>query len=128
MGWSTRTTLDGGKYYVDLSTGHITTDLPEGASAAGGDGWCWIQDEAEGWLPAKKAGGDSVQIGGSGPAVPIGERRTLPLKRAELDRPVTDDLVMLDDINEGIICHTLRARHTAPGSGFCTRPRARRKN
>jgi myosin heavy subunit len=28
--------------------------------------------------------------------------------------------VMLDDINEGIITHTLRERHTTPGSGFYT--------
>ena len=27
---------------------------------------------------------------------------------------------MLDDVNEGIITHTLRARHTAPGAGFYT--------
>ena len=118
--WTTCKTLDGGTYYLDPSTGHLALDLPADAAGGASEAMCWVSDDAQGWLPAKKSGADSVQIGGSNPQ-PIGERKTLPLTRTALDRSVTlDDLVMLDDINEGIICHTLRARHVAPGAGFYT--------
>ena len=114
-----RKTVDGEKYYLDPTTGLYACELPEGAVDDQSGIWCWVEDAAEGWVPAKASGDGRVQVGGSGDLVSLGERKTLPLKRAILDKPVTDDLVMLDDVNEGAILHTLRARHTAPGSGFC---------
>ena len=115
-----RRTIDGEKYYLDAATGEYALELPAGVDDTQGASWCWVEDAAEGWVPAKKAADGHVQIGGSGASEPIGERKTLPLRRAVIDKPVTDDLVMLDDVNEGAILHTLKARHTAKGTGFYT--------
>ena len=116
MPWTPRTTLDGERYYVDPATGRLAWEEPDGAhaGAASREQWTWVEDEKEGWLPAKRSGSDQVQIGGSGAAQALNERRTLPLTRAALDRAVADDLVMLDDINEAMICHTLRAVRLRP--------------
>ena len=41
--------------------------------------------------------------------VPIGEKRTLPLERSNLDLPEEDDLVYLFEITEPVVNHTWRA-------------------
>ena len=97
-------TLDSVPYYLSAS-GRLSLDPPPRKDGGGKGEWCWVEDEAEGWVATTKA------------RCPAG-KNTLPLSASALERPIVDDLVMLDEITEGLICHTLRKRYEA--DSFCT--------
>ena len=120
-GWQQRFTTDGAAYFLNVGTGELSWEAPSGSNAPGsGELWCWLEDTQEGWTPARRKDDATVVVGQGGKTLPIGTLRTLPLNKAVLDRPPADDLVMLDDINEGFICHTLRKRYYEEETGFYT--------
>ena len=102
--WQTMKTLDDVTYYMLAGVGTLRLDLPLSATDGGMGEWCWAEDAVEGWVAMPKA------------RCPAG-KKALPLSHINLDRPVVDDLVMLDEITEGLICHTLRKRYEA--DSFC---------
>ena len=109
MSWTALQTLDGVPYWRD-TMGHLSLDAPEvmAQDKEAGTGWIWLEDADEGWLPARRRDEATALVDGK--AVALAGRRTLPLLRSSLDRPIVDDLVMLEDLNEGLVCHTLRSR------------------
>ena len=107
MPWQARQTSDGETYYIDTTDGQLTWDKPR-ALQKSVDPWCWIEDEEQGWIAAKREGREAVMIGNK--KVPIGEKRTMPLEHANLSLPIVDDLVYLFDISEPVVSHTLRER------------------
>ena len=111
MSWTARQTVDGATYYIDVTNGQIALHNPgKGSRDRSVEKWCWIEDEAEGWIAAKCEGSTQVLINNK--KVPIGEKRTLPLERSNLDLPEEDDLVYLFEITEPVVNHTLRRRFT----------------
>ena len=111
--WREKKTLDGTPWYHDEATGEVSWDRPaelSGADPAQRDdgNWVWVFDERHGYLPAQKVGGKLRLEDGSAREQPEGTT-LFPLTRASLLRP-EQDLVMLDAMDEGLICHTLRKR------------------
>ena len=115
-GWTALRTLDGVAYWQD-GQGRLSLDSPgvmaqDSVSKSGATSWVWVSDEHEGWLPGRMQDANTVFVDNK-PIRLDGSRSTLPLLRSTLDRPIVDDLVMLEDLNEGLVCHTLRARFQA---------------
>ena len=113
--WTALKTLDNVQYWQDAS-GKLSLDSPEvmAQDSAPETQWVWVSDDKEGWLPARQQDEKTVLVDGK-PVKLDASKRTLPLLRSTLDRPIVDDLVMLEDLNEGLVCHTLRARYMTDG-------------
>ena len=105
-GWTALRTLDGVVYWQD-GQGRLSLDSPEvmaqdSLSKSGGTLWVWVSDEQEGWLPGRMQDANTVLVDNK-PVRLDGSRTTLPLLRSTLDRPIVDDLVILEDLNEGLV-------------------------
>ena len=119
-GWTERFTMDGVPYYHNTRTEAVSWDKPdvlkstrELKSDAGT--WRWVPDPVLAWAPAREE-----RVEPSGVAVCVldsGERVTVspkvprwPLLKSSL-RHLEEDLVLVDDMNEGLILHNLRERY-----------------
>ena len=81
----------------------------------GAGDWCWVRDDVQAWIPAKQIrklpdGGWECQTQ-NGKKVVLGKGD--PIWEFELPSlsNLEEDIVMLDEINEGQIIHNLRERY-----------------
>jgi len=120
--WIEKVTLDGAPWYHNEGTGEVSWDQP--AALWGNDPnmhddgkWVWVPDEKLGFVTAHKVSGTpenglAVKLeNGLRVQIPAGAK-VFPLARSSLIR-LEQDLVMLDALDEGMICHTLRNRFQA---------------
>ena len=114
--WITKKTADGVPYYFNDGSEAVTWDMPDelrGGSADYDDGsWIWFPDENEGYIPAKllskgKAAEVEAQLE-NGQRVKT-KKVCFPLKKSSLNR-VEQDLVLLDNLDEGLIGYNLKQR------------------
>jgi len=129
--WTPQTTLmDGAAYWLDEETGQVSWDDPA-AAVDGSDAseWTWVPHPADFWQPAKRVGtrddgsvecateaGETVVVPKNGvmqDAWTAGRVQPVPLwplKRRELDHQ-EDDLIMLDNVNDGAIIYNLKVHY-----------------
>jgi hypothetical protein len=117
-GWVEKRTADLVSYYYHPLTGALQWDKPaemecgSGAGAGGGQaGLVWVPDEMEGYIAARPLGGKSHQaLDGRMLTYAVPKGRTLdPVNSASLSM-LQDDLVLLEDMSDGMILHNLRER------------------
>lgn len=74
-------------------------------------GWYWVKHDGLGWAPAHKESENEYlyEDGYTSHIVKMNEI-VYPLNRSHLSH-LEDDIVMLDDINEGFILHNIRERY-----------------
>ena len=115
-------TLDGAPWYHNEGTGEVSWDQPTALwcndpNMHDDGNWVWVPDEKLGFITAQKLSGTSesgfaVKLeNGMRTHIPAGAK-VFPLARSSLIR-LEQDLVMLDALDEGMICHTLRNRFQA---------------
>jgi len=131
-------TIDGALYYANPSTEAVSWDKPdclktnEELEKDSGD-WVWVSagekpGGGEGWVPARVLGGNGSDLN-DGESVSLqlqsGLRKTAvknpveeplwPLLLSSLSHVSgsSDDLVMLDALNQGLLMHALRERYAA---------------
>ena len=130
-GWEQKKTLDGMVYYHNKDTNELSYDKPEKlrSNTEKETDWTWVPDPDLVWAPAKrtktKDDGTVVCKKQDGTIVEVpkdGKMRDTntkgreqlvefwPLSPASL-KMIEDDLIMLDNINKGLIMHTLRERY-----------------
>mmetsp|Transcript_5283 Transcript_5283/g.18772 ORF Transcript_5283/g.18772 Transcript_5283/m.18772 type:complete len:1168 (+) Transcript_5283:321-3824(+) len=125
--WVEKRTVDGVAYYHNQSLDKVTYEKPgdlqtdaERARGAGGP-LVWIRDEAEAWVAAAPVGpaaglakAAKVTVSYKGRTVEVVRSATEPLwllnEPSSLER-LEQDLVLLDEVNEATMVHTLRARY-----------------
>ncbi|KAJ8606329.1 hypothetical protein CTAYLR_010372 [Chrysophaeum taylorii] len=114
-GWVEKKTVDGVKYYHNPSLERVQYDKPdalkdENEKDAGE--WVWVEDAKEAWVPGRvlkrEANGVVVVMVGN-------EQKKLeePLWRVSpsaLTR-LEEDLVLLEDLNEGMMVHVIKERY-----------------
>ena len=120
--WTEKRTADGMAYYYNASTEEVTWDKPNALKSAEelqqdtGD-WVWVSDPKVTWAPARvlKRTADGAEV-----TLSNGRRKSLtksdaeplwPLKKSSLTH-LEDDLVMVDDLNQGLMMHCLRERYS----------------
>ncbi len=117
--WVEHSTADGVAYYHNISTNELTWDKPDAmkqsSELANEQGeWVWIPDERDAYKPgkliSKKADG-TIEV-----VLENGDKRSLkktanvfPLMKSSLAK-TEQDLVLLDNLDEGLILHNLRMR------------------
>ena len=121
--WEEKLTIDRVPYYYNTSTDAVSWDKPDSLKSheeklTDSHEWVWISDETEGWIPAmvkNKAASGQVTV-----ATTTGIKRSFwpnerepmwSLKLSSLTR-LEDDLVMIDDLNPGLMVHILKERYT----------------
>ena len=117
--WLQKRTLDGAPWYHNEGTGEVSWDMPP--ALWGNDrkmrddgNWVWVPDAKMGFVTGERVSGTpeegmAVKLeNGMRVEVPPGSK-VFPLARSALIR-LEQDLVMLDALDEGMICHTLRSR------------------
>ena len=117
--WLQKKTLDGAPWYHNEGTGEVSWDMPP--ALWGNDrkmrddgNWVWVPDAKMGFVTGERVSGTpeegmAVKLeNGMRMEVPPGSK-VFPLARSALIR-LEQDLVMLDALDEGMICHTLRSR------------------
>jgi len=115
-GWIEKVTADLVPYYFNTATGALQWEKPEelsGGNNAATSGWVWLPDEEEGYMAAKPMGGKSYQLKdgrNTTYALPRGANPLAQLNIAVLSM-LHSDLVLLDDLNEGLVLHNLRERY-----------------
>ena len=107
-------------YYYNAYSGALQWERPAelggggGAEAAGGGqgGLVWVPDEVEGFIVARSMGGKSFQtLDGRTVTFTVPKGVVLqPVNHASLSL-FQDDLVLLQDMSEGMILHNLRERY-----------------
>ena len=120
--WVGKSTVDGALYYFNPSTEAVAWDKPdvlktrEELETDSGE-WVWASDESDVWVPARVVGrsGSSITL-----QLQSGQRRTVtqdtdkeplwPLMLSSL-RHIEDDLVMMDDLNQGLLMHAVKERY-----------------
>ncbi len=126
--WIEKFTIDGLPFYWNRRSKEVRfekpeelkTDIEKGMET---DDWTWLPHPTKVWQPARitkkqKSGEIICEIVKTGETVIVPASKTLsgkkiplwPLKQSSLFI-AEDDLVALDDPNEGLILHTLRARY-----------------
>ena len=112
-GWSERYTMDGAPYYFNMKTEAVSWNCPpslkkiEETNLEGN--WRWVPDDEEAWVPGREIE-PGVYETFEGQRVEISEKDpNWPIMLSSL-RNVEDDLVMIDDMNEGLIIHNIRER------------------
>ena len=120
--WVEKSTVDGALYYFNPSTEAVAWDKPdvlktrEELETDSGE-WVWASDEKDVWVPARVVGrsGTSVtlqlQSGQRRAVTPDAEKEPLwPLLLSSL-KHIEDDLVMMDDLNQGLLMHAVKERY-----------------
>jgi hypothetical protein len=118
-GWTERYTMDGVPYYHNTISEAVTWDKPdelksvrELASDAGS--WRWVPDQQLAYVPAREErveNGVSICVTESGDRVRVpASFPNWPLLKSSL-RHLEEDLVLIDNMNEGLIIHNLRERY-----------------
>ena len=121
-GWEERRTVDGVPYYCNIVTEELAWEKPDALKSAAeletdAGEWFWVRDEKEAWLPGRVTktqadGSVVVDVRGRGKKT-IKKSKDEPLwslQKTSLQR-LTEDLVMLDDLNEAQIIYNLRERY-----------------
>ena len=115
--------------YHNTLSGELTWDMPpdligDSANARDQGNWVWVPDEEHGYVPGMVL---SVDAGGStqcqlegGATITLKPKRRIggrgepvdlaPLKLSSLQR-LEQDLVLLDQLDEGLILHNIRSRY-----------------
>mmetsp|Transcript_19347 Transcript_19347/g.40026 ORF Transcript_19347/g.40026 Transcript_19347/m.40026 type:complete len:1038 (+) Transcript_19347:279-3392(+) len=116
-GWMEKLTADLVPYYYNTATGALQWEMPEElrqkrGGAVGNSGWFWVPDPTDGYVAARSLGGKSYQTkDGKQVSYSTPRGKTLdPLNPASLSM-LHDDLVLLDDLCEGMVMHNLRERY-----------------
>lgn len=130
--WVEKKTVDGHAYYYNTSSKALSWDKPDElrskfeVESESGE-WVWIPHPTKLWQPARIVGGKGnskkcqtqdnktvmVSKGENKSDLTAGRKQDVqfwPVKLSSLKMP-EDDLVMAEDVNEGIITHTLRTRY-----------------
>jgi len=127
--WEEHCTANGMTYYYNSITKKISSDKPDGfknnseRGAESGE-WYWVPDDSEAWIPVmiKNKSLQSSQGGFTTATTVTGLKRKVniiesnvtnnlvPLRKSALFR-LHDDLVLLDDINPGLLLHVLKERY-----------------
>ena len=120
--WVEKVTIDGAHYYYNPSTEAVAWDKPdclksrEEMETDSGE-WVWVSDPNEVWIPARvldrPAGGNvavQLQSGQRRTVTPSKDEPLWPLLLSSL-RHVEDDLVMMDDLNQGLLMHAVKERY-----------------
>ncbi len=119
-GWLEKRTADLVPYYYHALTGALQWDKPaelEGgggcaaAAAASHAGLVWVPDEIEGYVCARSLGGKSYQaLDGRMLTFTAPKGRSLDAVNFASLSMLHDDLVLLDNLSDGMILHNLRER------------------
>jgi hypothetical protein len=119
--WVEKVTVDGARYYYNPSTEAVAWDKPdclksrEELETDSGE-WIWVSDPHEVWVPARVLSRTGTEVGVQ---LQSGQRRTIvpgpaepmwPLLLSSL-RHIEDDLVMMDDLNQGLLMHAVSSRY-----------------
>jgi myosin heavy subunit len=113
-GWSERYTMDGAPYYYNMKTLAVSWNCPESLKDSEelvheGGNWIWVADAQDAWVPAREMDG-GMYLTNNGNRVKVTEKDPKwPIMMSSL-RHLEEDLVMIDDMNEGLIIHNLRER------------------
>ena len=113
-GWSERYTMDGAPYYFNVKTEAVSWNCPESLKDSEeliheGGNWRWVPDPEDAWIPAREIE-SGVFLTEDGQRVePTAKDPVWPIMMSSL-RHVEQDLVMIDDMNEGLIIHNIRER------------------
>jgi len=119
--WVEKRTADGMPFYYNVSTEAVSWDKPEALMTHTekqedlGE-WVWVSDPKVAWAPAKvvrkTSSGVEVQLGNGRPKVLTKSKAEplWPLKKSSLNH-LEEDLVMVDDLNQGLMMHCLRERY-----------------
>ncbi len=115
-GWMEKLTADLVPYYYNTSTGQLQWEKPDelvgSSKAAGNTGWIWLPDEEEGYLAARSIGGKNYQLmDGSQKSYSTPRGKTLDALNTASLSMLHDDLVLLEDLCEGMVLHNLRERY-----------------
>jgi hypothetical protein len=118
--WAEKRTADLVPYYYNPRSGALQWErpaelsVPGGAESGGssGGGLVWVPDEVEGFIVARSIGGKNFQtLEGKTVAFSVPKGGSLkPANQASLS-VLQDDLVLLEDMSEGMILHNLRERY-----------------
>mmetsp|Transcript_12096 Transcript_12096/g.21961 ORF Transcript_12096/g.21961 Transcript_12096/m.21961 type:complete len:1369 (-) Transcript_12096:1170-5276(-) len=116
-GWMEKLTADLVPYYYNTATGALQWEMPEElrkqkGGSAGNTGWFWVPDSNEGYVAARSLGGKLYQTReGAQVSYTTPRGKTLdPLNTASLSM-LHNDLVLLEDLSEGMVLHNLRERY-----------------
>ena len=123
LNWVEKKTIDGALYYHNPSTEAVSWDKPDSLKTAAekqvdSGEWVWVSDPNSVWVPARITSSDGASVkvqlnGGATRSIPKGgtkEEPMWPLKLSSL-RHVEDDLVMMDDLNQGLLMHAVKDRY-----------------
>eukprot|EP01094_Clydonella_sp_ATCC50884_P015120 TRINITY_DN2569_c0_g1_i1.p1 TRINITY_DN2569_c0_g1~~TRINITY_DN2569_c0_g1_i1.p1 ORF type:complete len:1924 (-),score=743.67 TRINITY_DN2569_c0_g1_i1:162-5840(-) len=118
-GWTERFTMDGVPYYHNVHSSAVTWDKPDELKSAGelesdSGTWRWVPHDTLAWAPARQ---ETVESDGTatcalenGDRVRVGKDVPMwPLLKSSLTH-LEEDLVLVDNMNEGLIIHNLRER------------------
>jgi myosin heavy subunit len=116
-GWIEKLTADLVPYYYNSATGVLQWEKPEellggSAKATGNTGWVWVPDEENGYSAGRSLGGNNYQTQ-DGRSITYAAKRGVtldPLNPASLNL-LHDDLVLLEDLCEGMVLHNLKERY-----------------
>jgi hypothetical protein len=118
--WTVKRTADLVPYYYNAFSGALQWERPAellegggaGATSGGQGGLVWVPDEVEGFIAARSIGGKSFQtLEGKTVTFLVPKGGVLkPVNQAALSL-LQHDLVLLEDMSEGMILHNLRERY-----------------
>ncbi|GMH66552.1 hypothetical protein TrRE_jg1028, partial [Triparma retinervis] len=117
-GWMEKLTADLVPYYYNTATGALQWEKPAELMSssnngnAANSGWFWVPSEEEGYVAARSMGGKQYQTK-AGESFTYSAPRGVtldPLNPASLSM-LHNDLVLLEDLCEGMVLHNLRERY-----------------
>ena len=120
QGWEERLTMDGVPYYHNSITEEVTWDKPDALKSndelCNDSGrWRWIPDEEYAWVAGRELerfddGSAECEVDSTGEIVVVpASSPDWPLLKSSLMH-LEEDLVLVDNMNEGLIIHNLRER------------------
>lgn len=118
-GWREKFTADGVPYYHNDITQALSWDKPadlkdDEEQEMDNSQWVWVPDAESGFVAARSAGGERyVQTNGRSLNYKLKKGETLMTLTPSSLKRLEDDLVLLDSLDEGMICHNLRERFMA---------------
>lgn len=119
QGWTERYTMDGVPYYHNEQTEHVSWDKPDVLKSkdelfSDSGRWRWVPDPDLAWIPGREVeknpdGSSECETDYRGLVTVPAKVQDWPLLKSSLMH-LEEDLVLVDNMNEGLIIHNLRER------------------